>query len=324
MKAFLLSRLLVCTIGAGLVVAPLDAHAETYPSKPIKFIVSFAAGGFVDTVSRLVGQKLSQQLGQPVVVENRPGAAGNIAHRVVARSEADGYTILATSTALAINESLYSNRGYAGGDFSAVAIVASSPEVLVAPASGATSLNEIVQKSRQTSVNFGTAGAGSASYIVTEYFFKALAKGQGTHVPFQGGAPLLNTVLGNHIELAAAAMAGGFVQHIQSGALRGLAIASETRVPIVPNVPTYIELGYPDFSALSWAGFFVPAKTPSDVVNKLNQQISGIMKDPEIVAKLIPGGFLPMYNSVKEADSFFHNDIEKWSRMIRAIDLRVE
>ncbi len=324
MRALLLLRLLAGMIVAGFVIGPAAVHAQTYPSKPIKIIVSFAAGGFVDTVSRLVGQKLSQQLGQPVVIENRAGAAGNIAHRFVARSDADGYTILATSTALAINESLYPNRGYSGSEFSAISIVANSPEVLVAPANGASSLDEVVQKSRQTYVNFGTAGAGSASYIVTEYFFKALAKGQGTHVPFQGGAPLLNTVLGNHIELAAAAMAGGFVQHIQSGALRGLAIASETRASIVPNVPTYIELGYANFSALSWAGFFVPAKTPIEVITRLNHLITDIMKDPEIVAKLVPGGFLPMYNSVKEADTIFQNDIGKWNRMIRAINLSVE
>ena len=324
MKALVFAPLFAFAIGVGVISGPLIAHAETYPSRPIKIIVSFAAGGFVDTVSRLVAQNLALQVGQSVIIENRPGAAGNIAHRAVARSDPDGYTILATSTALAINESLYPNRGYAGSDFAAISIVANSPEVLVAPAKGASSLSEVVQKSKQTSVNFGTAGAGSASYIVTEYFFKALAKGQATHVPFQGGAPLLNTVLGNHIELAAAAMAGGFVPHIQSGALRGLAIASEKRVSLVPDVPTYNELGYPDFTALSWAGFFVPSQTSTEIMTKLNNLITDIMKDPQIVAKLTPGGFLPMYNSAKEANTLFQNDIEKWSRIIRAINLRIE
>ena len=324
MKALIPSRLMMSMIALGLLAAPLQAHAQAYPSKQITIIVSFAAGGFVDTVSRIVGQRLSQQLGQPVVIENRPGAAGNIAHRAVARAAADGYTILATSTALAINESLYSNRGYEGSDFSAISIVANSPEVLVAPRNGFASLKDVVQKSKSAPVNFGTAGAGSASYIVTEYFFRALAKGQATHVPFQGGAPLLNAVLGSHIELAGAAMAGGFVSHIQSGSLRGLAVASEQRVPVVPNVPTYIELGYKDFSALSWAGFFVPNKTPADIVNRLNQLITETMKDPEVVAKITPGGFLPMYNTAKEADALFQKDVQNWSRMIKAIDLRAE
>lgn len=324
MKALIPSRLMMSMIALGLLAAPLQAHAQAYPSKQITIIVSFAAGGFVDTVSRIVGQRLSQQLGQPVVIENRPGAAGNIAHRAVARAAADGYTILATSTALAINESLYSNRGYEGSDFSAISIVANSPEVLVAPPNGFASLKDVVQKSKSAPVNFGTAGAGSASYIVTEYFFRALAKGQATHVPFQGGAPLLNAVLGSHIELAGAAMAGGFVSHIQSGSLRGLAVASEQRVPVVPNVPTYIELGYKDFSALSWAGFFVPNKTPADIVNRLNQLITETMKDPEVVAKITPGGFLPMYNTAKEADALFQKDVQNWSRMIKAIDLRAE
>lgn len=318
------SYLRLFTLGIVLVMAHSPAYSQPYPSKPITIIVSFAAGGFVDTVSRIVGQRLSQQLGQPVVIENRPGAAGNIAHRAVARAAADGYTILATSTALAINESLYTNRGYEGSDFSAISIVANSPEVLVAPPNGFASLKDVVQKSKSVPVNFGTAGAGSASYIVTEYFFRALAKGQATHVPFQGGAPLLNAVLGSHIELAGAAMAGGFVSHIQSGSLRGLAVASEQRVPVVPNVPTYIELGYKNFSALSWAGFFVPSKTPSDIVNRLNQLITETMKDPEVVAKITPGGFLPMYNSAKEADTLFQKDVQNWNRMIKAIDLRAE
>ena len=319
-----LSRRALCALGLTLLSTYSWAQAQTYPSKPITIIVSFAAGGFVDTVSRNVGQRLSQQIGQPVVIENRPGAAGNIAHRVVARAPADGYTILATSTALAINESLYTNRGYEGSEFSAISIVANSPEVLVTPANGHASLKDVVQKSKTTPINFGTAGAGSASYIVTEFFFRALAKGQATHVPFQGGAPLLNAVLGSHIELAGAAMAGGFVAHIQSGALRGIAIASEKRVPIVPDVPTYIELGYKDFSALSWAGFFVPNKTPRDIVDRLNQLITETMKDPEVVAKITPGGFLPMYNTAKEADMLFQKDVQNWNRMIKAIDLRAE
>jgi tripartite-type tricarboxylate transporter receptor subunit TctC len=324
MKRFIPPHLIMSVFGFSLLMGQWTAHAQTYPSKPITIIVSFAAGGFVDTVSRIVGQRLSQQLGQPVIIENRPGAAGNIAHRVVARAPADGYTILATSTALAINESLYANRGYEGSDFSAISIVANSPEVLVAPANGHVSLKDVVQKSKSTVVNFGTAGAGSASYIVAEYFFRALANGQATHVPFQGGAPLLNAVLSSHIELAGAAMAGGFVSHIQSGALRGLAVASEKRVSVVPDVPTYIELGYKDFSALSWAGFFVPNKTPTDIVNRLNQLITETMRDPDIVAKITPGGFLPMYNSAKEADILFQKDVQNWSRMIKAIDLRAE
>lgn len=324
MRALITSCIALSIITLALLTGQTSVYAQTYPAKPITIIVSFAAGGFVDTVSRIVGQRLSQQLGQPVVIENRPGAAGNIAHRAVARAPADGYTILATSTALAINESLYANRGYDGSDFSAIAIVANSPEVLVAPANGHGSLEDIVQKSKSAPVNFGTAGAGSASYIVAEYFFRALAKGQATHVPFQGGAPLLNAVLGSHIELAGAAMAGGFVAHIQSGALRGIAIASEKRVPIVPDVPTYIELGYKDFSALSWAGFFVPNKTPDEIVTRLNALIMETMKDPKVVAKITPGGFLPMYNTSKEAEALLKKDVQNWSRMIKAIDLRIE
>ncbi len=301
-----------------------SAQAQTYPTHAIKFVVSFSAGGFVDTVARIVGQKLSQRLGQPVVIENKPGAAGNIAHRFVSGAAPDGYTILATSTALAINETLYPTRGYVGTDFSPVAIVATTPEILVGNATGPASLKEVVANAKTNPTNFGTAGAGSASFIVIEYFFKELAKAQATHIPFQGGAPLLNAILGKHIELAGAAMAGGFVPQVQSGALRGLAIASDKRVAVVPDVPTYAELGYPDFTAVSWAGFFAPTGTPPAIMAMLNHEIEEIMKDPEIVSKITPAGYDPIYGTTAEADALFRKDITKWRQMIEAIGLRVE
>jgi tripartite-type tricarboxylate transporter receptor subunit TctC len=321
--ALLRKAALVCSILIAL-GAFQSVYAQTYPSHVIKIVVSFSAGGFVDTVARIVGQKLSQRLGQPVVIENRPGAAGNIAHRFVAGAPADGYTILATSTALAINETLYSNRGYLGTDFTTVAIVATTPEILVNNAAGPSSLKEVVAKAKINPTNFGTAGAGSASYIVIEYFFKELAKAQATHIPYQGGAPLLNATISNHIELAGAAMAGGFVPHIHSGALRGLAIASDKRAAVVPNVPTYAELGYPGFTALSWAGFFAPINTPTAIITQLNQAIEEIMRDPDIVSKITPAGYEPIYGSTAEADAMYRKDIEKWRRMIDAIGLRIE
>jgi tripartite-type tricarboxylate transporter receptor subunit TctC len=312
------------TIGIGIIIGIQPAAAQSYPSRAITIVVSFAAGGFVDTIARLIGQKLSQRFGQPVVIENRPGAAGNIAHRFVAKAAPDGYTLLATSTAIAINETLYKTPGYHGTDFATVAIVASTPEILANNGKRAATLTEIVERSKTQPTNFGTAGTGSASYIVTEYFFKEKAKTQATHVPYQGGAPMLNAILAGHIDLAATALAGGFVPHITSGALRGLAVASEKRFPLLPDVPTYAELGYPGFTALSWAGILAPANVPADIVEKLNTAIEDVMKDPEIVARITPVGYEPLYGTPAEAAMLYRNDIAKWREMIDAIGLRIE
>jgi tripartite-type tricarboxylate transporter receptor subunit TctC len=311
-------------VGAGIVLGAQPAAAQTYPSKPVTIVVSFAAGGFVDTIARLVGQKLTQRFGQPFIIENRPGAAGNIAHRFVAKATPDGYTLLATSTAIAINETLYKTPGYHGADFTPVAIFASTPEILANNVKGPATLAEVVAQSKVQPTNFGTAGTGSASYIVTEYFFKQKAKIQATHVPFQGGAPLLNAILSNHIDLAATALAGGFVPHITSGALHGLAVASEKRFPLLPSVPTYSELGYPGFTALSWAGLFAPANAPHEIVEKLNAAIEEIMKEPEIVARITPVGYEPLYGSPAEAAALYRNDIAKWREMVEVVGLRIE
>jgi tripartite-type tricarboxylate transporter receptor subunit TctC len=299
------------------------AQAQQYPSKTITIVVGFAPGGFIDTISRLVGQKLSDRLGQPVVVENRSGAGGNLAHRVVAAAAPDGHTILAATASIAINESLYKNRGYVATDFTTIAISASTPEIIVTHPNGPKSLKEMLESAKVKPVNYGTAGAGSASYIVTEYFFRMLAKVPAQHVPFQGGGPLVNAAIAHHVDLAAAAMAGGFVPHVQAGSLRGLAIASDKRVAVVKDVPTYAESGYPGFTASSFAGFFAPAKTPPEVVNKLNTAINEIMKEPDVLARLVPVGFEPIYGSAPESDALFRAEIEKWRQMVEGIGLQI-
>src|SRR3954464_10679897 len=175
-------------VAAALVVAlgPFQsAHTQQYPSKTISIVVGFAPGGFIDTIARLVGQKLSERLGQPVVVENRAGAGGNLAHRIVAAAAPDGHTILAATTSIAINESLYKNRGYSAGDFTTLAISASTAEIIVSHPNGAKTLQDMLAGAKTRPMNYGTAGAGSASYIVTEYFFRNLAKVPAQHVPFQ-------------------------------------------------------------------------------------------------------------------------------------------
>ncbi len=243
-----------------MAVAPAGAQQQ-YPSQAITIVVAAAAGGFADGVARAIGERLGERLGQRVIVENKGGAGGNLGARTVAQATADGHTILVSTTSMAINGTLYKSMGYATDDISPVAIVGSAPEsIVVHPDNPAKNLAELVQAGRSKSIEYGTAGVGSGSFIAAEYLFRNLAKVQTVHVPFPGGAPAVTAVLGNHIG-AIAATVSPLIPHINSGALRGLGIASAKRHAVVPSVPTYAESGFPDFYAASWVGFFVPSRT---------------------------------------------------------------
>jgi len=309
---------LVCMLGFG------QASAQPYPARDITFIVAFAPGGVADTLARLVGQGLGVRLERNVIVENRGGAGGNIAAAAVARAAPDGYTLLVSTTALAINETLRTNKGFSASDFKTIAIVASSPEALVTGTDNpANNLAEFMQTAKGKSINFGTAGVGSGSHIAAEYFFKEIAKISAVHVPFQGGAPAMNATIGNQIDLLATTLGGGAAAQISSGKLKGLGVASATRVAVVPNVPTYAEAGYPNFEAASWVGVFAPANTSPEIVGKLNATIEEVMKDPQLQQKLTSIGFDPINGSQAQAESYFRAEVEKWGKMVKALALSI-
>ena len=298
--------------------------AQTYPSRNITFVVGFAAGGVADSVGRIVAQKLSDRLGQTVVVENRGGAGGNIAAKSVVGSVADGYTVLVTTTALAINETLHRNKGFTTDDFKTVAIAASSPESLsVPPTTQANNIGEFLKTMQGKSINFGSAGTGSGSHIAAEYFLKEIAKVSATHVPFQGGAPAMNAALAGHIDLLAATVGGGVAAQIRAGKLKGIAMASEKRIAVTPDVPTFAEGGFPNFAASSWVGFFVPEKTPPDVIAKLHDAIDTIVKQADIQERLASLGFDPVTGTQSDAQSMFKSEVAKWGKMVTALGLTV-
>lgn len=303
-----------------LPVAPTSA--QVYLNRNITLVVGFAAGGVADSIGRLVGQKLAERFGQTVVVENRGGAGGNIAAKSVARSEADGYTILVTTTALAINETLHKNKGFTTDDFTTIAIAASSPESLSAPpTTQANNIGEFLKTMQGKPINFGSAGAGSGSHIAAEYFLKVLAKVPATHVPFQGGAPAMNAAVAGHIDLLAATVGGGVAAQINAGKLRGIAMASEKRIAVTPGVPTFAEGGFPGFAAASWVGFFVPAKTPSDVIAKLHDAIDAIVKEADMQQRLASLGFDPVTGTQSEAQAMFKSEVAKWGKMVTTLGL---
>ena len=268
------SAALACLLGAG------QAGAQPYPTRDITFIVAFAPGGVADTVARLVGQGVGTRLGRNVVVENRGGAGGNIAAATVARATPDGYTVLVTTTALAINETLRKNNGFSAKEFKTVAIVASSPESLITSANNpAGTLADVIKAAKGKSINFGTAGVGSGSHIAAEYFFKEIANISAVHVPFQGGAPAMNATIGNQIDLLATTLGGGAAAQINGGKLKGLGVASAKRAAVTPSVPTFAEAGYPNFEAASWVGVFAPPGTAPEIVAKLNATVEEVLKD---------------------------------------------
>jgi tripartite-type tricarboxylate transporter receptor subunit TctC len=315
-------RILTVAAVLGIAIAQgawQPVRAQAYPTQNITFQVAFAAGGIADVVARLVGQKLGERLGHTVVVENRGGAGGNLAAKAVSAAAADGYTILATTTGLAVNETASKNKGFSVNDLRAVAIVAISPDVLaVHPSNPAKDLKEFISNGKQKSFTYGSAGVGTGPHIGAEYFFREVAKVQAVHVPFTGGAPAVQSAIGNHVDAIVLTLPT-VVPPLTQGLLRGIGLASATRNSAVPDVPTYGEMGYPDVYSGSWVGFFAPAKTPDAVVAKLNAEINAIMKEPEAQQKLKTIGFDVMIKNQAEVENYLKSEVASWGKMVRAI-----
>jgi tripartite-type tricarboxylate transporter receptor subunit TctC len=308
-------------IALAIALGPQPASAQDYPGKPITMVVGFAAGGFADTLARLIGSKLNERLGQNVIIENRGGAGGNIAAAVAAKAPADGYTVLVTTTGISFYEVLNKNKTFALDELKVVAIPAWAPETpSVGPSYPAKTLAELIQAGRQKSISFGTPGAGTASHIAAAYFFKELAKIEVVHVPFQGGAPAVNAAVGGHVDALTGA-APGYAGQLQSGAIRGLAIASEKRLPQFPDIPTYGEGGFPTFKAATWVGFFVPGKTGDAVVARLNGAINDVLMLPDVRDKLAVQFMQTERRDAARTRTYFENEIKTWRTMITTIGL---
>ncbi len=308
------------TLGT-LVVAALaqPAAAQSYPSQNVTVVIAFPAGGLADMIARLVSTKLESRLKHGFVTENRGGAGGNLAAKAVAGAAPDGYTLLATTSGLAANMTASKNRGFEQNDLRPVAFVAISPDVIaIHPSYPAKNLKEFIANAKEKSFTYGSAGAGTGPQIGAEYFFKEVAKVKYVHVPFQGGAPAITATLGNHVDSLVLTLPPS-VPHIQSGALRGIGVASPTRNKAIPDVPTYGEMGYPNVYSGSWVAFFAPAKTPDAVVDKLNTEINAVMKEQDSLDRLAKAGFDPVVKNVAEANAYFKSEIESWGKMVRAI-----
>jgi tripartite-type tricarboxylate transporter receptor subunit TctC len=297
-----------------------SAAAQEYPARPITIMVAFAAGGYADNFARILGNRLSEKLGQSVVIENRGGAGGNIAGAAVAHAQPDGYTLLVTTASIALNETYYKNKAFSASELKAIAIPAGAPETLsVKPDDPAKTLGEIVDAGRTTPFDFASAGVGTSSHVAAAYFFKMLAKIDAVHVPFQGGAPAVNAVLGGHVRVLVGTLPG-FVAQMQSGTLRGLAVASEKRVSDVPSMPTYGEGGYP-FVAETWVGVFAPARLDDAIATKLNAVVNDIVHEPETEKRLNTFSMQTRMRSLTDSETYFRDEVAKWGKMVDALGL---
>jgi tripartite-type tricarboxylate transporter receptor subunit TctC len=295
------------------------AKSQAYPSRPITIVVAFPAGGFADIFARLLGNRLSERLGWTVVIENRGGGGGNIAAAAVANAPPDGHTLLVTTNAVAINETLTRNRGFTVDDLKAVAIPAWAPDSLVVNAKHlARTLTEFIAGAEGKSISFGTPGVGTTGHIVATYLFKQLTRIEAVHVPFQGGAPLVNALVGGHIDVAAGAVVG-FASQLQSGAIRAIVVATKDRLPQFADVPTYAESGFPGLVVENWVGVFAPGKTPEPIAVRLNEAVDAVMREPAVQARLAPLQMQTRYGDRAGTDAYFKDEVAKWAKMAQAI-----
>jgi tripartite-type tricarboxylate transporter receptor subunit TctC len=297
------------------------AQAQSYPSKPIRFVVPYPPGGPLDVIARLLGAKVAESIHQPVIVDNKPGAGGNIGADAVAKSPPDGYTILMGAVAThAINPTLYAGIPYdAARDFIAVTQVASTPNVLVVnPSVPASNVKEFIAyaKANPGKLNFGSGSTGSAGHLAGE-LFKSMAGVDMVHVPYKGAAPAMQDLVGGQIQLMFDNLASSLTQ-VRAGRIRALAVTTARRSALAPDLPTIAESGLPGFDISTWFGIFTPAGTPRDIVEKLHAEFTRALADREVRDRMLALGAEPVGNTPAEFAAYIRAEADKYARVIKA------
>jgi tripartite-type tricarboxylate transporter receptor subunit TctC len=312
---------------AALTGATATGRAADYPTRPVTLVVAFTPGGPSDVLARILGKKLEQILGQPFVIENRPGAGGNVAAEQVARATPDGYTLLnGNNSILATNAALYRKINFdPQADFAPISLIGSQASILVVnPQVKANSMAGLIAlaKANPGKINFASSGYGAAAHLAGE-LFKAEAKIDIVHVPYKGAAPALQDVIAGHVQMMFAT-AASVVGHIRSGQVRPLAVTTLKRTPVVPDIPTIDELGIKGFDATTWHGLVAPAKTPKDVVATLNRATVQALHDPAVVKQLADLGVDITASTPQEFAAYITSEIPKWTAIIKASGAKVE
>jgi tripartite-type tricarboxylate transporter receptor subunit TctC len=317
----------VSSLTAALLLAAGTCLAQSYPARPIRIVVPFPAGGIADLFARVIGQKFNDAWGQPAVVENRPGAGGNIGAEIVAKSPPDGYTLVMGSIGThSVNVSLFSKLGYDPiRDFAPVSLVMEAEGLLVLhPSVPAQSVKALIAlaRARPGQLSYASAGNGTAGHLSGE-LFKSMAKVDMVHVPYKGNVPAIIDLMAGQTSLLFATMPTVLPQ-VQAGRLKALAVTSSARSPAAPQLPTIAEAALPGYSVTNWIGLFAPAGTPRDIVNKLNAETLRVMQAPEIQKRLVNEGakFTPM--TPDEYAAFVKSEIAKWAKVVKEAGIRVD
>lgn len=309
---------LFALLAAACTLAPAPLAAQSYPSKPITLVVPFAPGGSVDAVARVLKSHLEARLGQPLIIEYRGGAATTIGTGSVARAPADGYTIGIVVDAHTVNPSLYKNLSYnTFTDFASVSLMGTIPLVIAVNAkSEFDTLQKLVAaaKADPKKITYATVGSGSINHLAAELFSRT-AGIEMTHVPYRGGGPAVNDLLGGHVGMMFMSATLAW-PHLQAGTLRAIAVTSEKRLSILPNVPTVSESGFADFRTFAWQGMLAPAKTPPEVVERLQRDIKAVLAMPEVSQKLTEMGFLVVGSTAQEFTDFIRTDADRWAKIV--------
>lgn len=301
-------------------------NAQNFPAKPVRIVVPFPAGGSADFFARLIGQKLGEGWSQQVIVENRPGAATVIGTQYVARSPADGYTLLVMANSFTINASMRSNLPYDNNkDFAPVTQLVTSPNVIVIhPSVPAKNFGEFIAlaRSRPGALNYSAVGPGATQHVAGE-MLKSTTKIDMGYVPFAGGAPAVLAVLGGHVGVCIANIQE-VAPHVDAGKLRALAVTSRERDPAMKNVPTVAESGYPDYVVITWWGFVVPAGTPADVVNKISADTGRVLGMADVKTKLLATGLYAAPSTPAQFDAHIKAETARYARIVKEAGIKAD
>jgi tripartite-type tricarboxylate transporter receptor subunit TctC len=313
-------------LGLALALASAVAGAQDWPSKPVRFVVPYPPGGGTDVIARILQQRLSEALGQPLVIDNRGGAGGALGTEIVAKSAPDGYTFLLTLSSHTINPLLYKLNYDVEKDFTPVSLIVSVPQLIAAnPASPIKSMQDLVASAKTApgKLSFASVGNGTPSHIAGE-LLKLKTGIDILHVPYKGGGPAVTDAIAGQVQVAIVS-APAAISHVKAGKLRGLAVTTLKRSPGAPEIPTVAEaLNIPDYEVDSWYAMFAPAKTPAPIVARMQKEIARVVQLPEIRQKLIEQGGDPVGGTSEELERVVKSELKKWTEVIQAAKIKLE
>lgn len=317
-------RLLLGAALAAPSFTPAAAQAPAWPQRPVRLVVAFAPGGFVDVVARLLAEQLGDIWGQPVVVENRAGAGGNVAAQAMARATPDGYSALITTTAFAINLSLSRNPGYGAGQFQAAGVVAGTSTVFAVRAeSPVRTLRDLVETAQRQRVTYATPGVGTPPHLSAELLFRRVGGVEATHVPFPGTGPGMTALMGGNVDVLLGGVAST-VGQIRGGRVRGIAVTSARRSRVLPDVPTVAESGFEPIVDTTWVGMLFPAGTPSAVLERANAAMRQAMERPAFQERLAATGLEAIGGDLPTTQAFLAHEIATWRDTVRTVGVQTD